>query len=60
MQSNLIKIIVAPGAGFFITLLTVAMFPEYVKAWEIKNAFPIFVAATAAFALGGIRFREKK
>jgi hypothetical protein len=53
------KIIASPAAGFFITLLTVAMFPEYVKSWEIKNAFPIFVAATAAFALGSLRFRSK-
>ena len=55
----IVRIISAPAAGFFITLLTVAMFPEYVKAWEIKNAFPIFVAATSAFLLGGIGTRKK-
>ena len=53
------KVFMAPAAGFFITLLTVAMFPEYVKSWEIKNAFPIFVAASAAFALGSLRFNTK-
>lgn len=55
----MLRLISSPAAGFFVTLLTVAMFPEYVKSWEIKNAFPIFVAATAAFALGGLRFGPK-
>ena len=53
------KVFMAPAAGFFITLLTVAMFPEYVKSWEIKNAFPIFVAASAGFALGRLRVNTK-
>jgi hypothetical protein len=56
----MIKLFFSPAAGFFITLLTVAMFPEYVKSWEIKNAFPIFVASTAAFALGSLRFGPKE
>jgi hypothetical protein len=56
----MIKLIVSPFAGFFITLLTVALFPEYVKSWEIKNAFPIFVAASVAFALGSLRFGPKE
>jgi hypothetical protein len=56
----MLKVIIAPFAGFFITLLAVALFPEYVKAWEIKNAFPIWVAASVAYALGGLRFGPKE
>jgi len=50
-----VRILVSPMVGFGITLLTTAIFSDYVKSWEIKNAFPIFVAAVAAYIIGSIR-----
>ena len=54
------RILISPMVGFGITLLTTAIFSEYVKTWEIKNAFPIFVAAVAAYIIGGIRVKLKE
>ena len=56
----LTRILISPMVGFGITLLTTAIFSEYVKTWEIKNAFPIFVAAVAAYIIGGIRVKLKE
>lgn len=56
----ILRIITAPVIGFFITLVVTAAFGEYVKEWEVRNAFPIFIAATAAYIVGGIRFGIKE
>ena len=53
----LIRILISPFVAFGITLLTCAFFGEYVKTWEIKNAFPIFIAAAAAYVIGSIRIK---
>ena len=56
----LVRLLISPFVAFGITLLTCAIFGDYVKTWEIKNAFPIFVAAAAAYFAGGIRVKPRE
>lgn len=56
----LTRILISPFVSFGITLLTTAIFSEYVKTWEIKNAFPIFIASMIAYIIGGIRVKSRE
>lgn len=54
-----LRILVSPMVAFGITLFVTALFSEYVKTWEIRNALPIFAGTLAGWLLGCIGHRKK-
>ena len=54
-----LRILVSPMVAFGIALFTTAMFNDYVKTWEVKNALPIFMAALAGWLLASLGHRKK-